>query len=74
VIKTTISMGSWKILKRCPRRECTGLMLPGVALESTLRGLPDFPGDTQPVTVSEGGPGRLVHCLKCRVCGHSEAL
>lgn len=60
--------------KRCQVRHrtirCPGLMRPGIALESTSVGIPDFPGDV-PVTVHEGGPGRLVPCLKCSECGFS---
>lgn len=51
--------------------KCNTLMKQGQALESTLVGFPDFPGDPYPVTVSPGGPGRLVECLKCPTCGHS---
>lgn len=43
----------------------------GVALEPTLTGIPDFPGDTHPVTLSANGPGRLVMCMKCVKCGWS---
>ena len=47
-------------------------MRPGVALEQTWVGTADFPGPGQPVvTLSPGGPGRLVSCLKCHTCGHS---
>ena len=46
-------------------------MLPGFALEQTWTGTPDFPGH-EVVTMSPGGPGRMVPCLKCNQCGHSE--
>lgn len=59
----------------CPRRGCDGRMVAGTALQQTLSpGAPDFPGDDGPdavVTMSPGGPGRLVACWKCAVCGHS---
>lgn len=51
--------------------KCNVPLVAGKAMESTLTGIPDFPGDPYPVTVSPGGPGRLVDCLKCSECGHS---
>lgn len=54
--------------QRCPR--CGGAMKRGKALVSTVTGSPDFPGG-EVVTLSAGGPGRLVDCLKCAECGHS---
>ena len=43
-----------------------------IAMESTYTGSPDFIGG-EAVTLSEGGPGRLVECgRKCADCGHSE--
>jgi hypothetical protein len=54
--------------ERCPR--CGGAMRPGKAMVSTVTGTPDFPG-CEVVTMSPGGPGRLVDCLKCEGCGHS---
>lgn len=51
-------------------RRCGGLMKPGIALEQTYTGSPDFPGG-EVVTMSPGGPGRLVECMKCRECGWS---
>ena len=47
-----------------------GLMKPGIALEQTCTGNPDFPGG-EVVTMSPGGPGRLVECMKCEKCGWS---
>lgn len=52
-------------------RRCGGNMVPGLALAQTYTGLPDFPGDSRAVTMSPGGPGKLVPCLKCVKCGHS---
>jgi hypothetical protein len=45
-------------------------MLPGVAMAQTYGGIPDFHGH-EVVTMSPSGPGVLVDCLKCNVCGHS---
>ena len=53
--------------KTCTR--CGGEMKPGQALESTLVGEPDDLGGV--VTVSPGGPGKLVPCMKCAECGWS---
>ena len=53
--------------KSAPR--CGGEMKPGQALESTLVGEPDDIGGC--VTVSPGGPGKLVPCMKCAECGWS---
>lgn len=46
-------------------------MQPGVAIQNTLTGMPDFPGDRHAVTVSPGGPGKLIDCMKCIACGWS---
>ena len=51
-------------------RKCDGKMLPGKALRETLAGMADFHGG-EVVTVSPGGPGKLVDCLKCTQCGWS---
>ena len=53
----------------CPR--CAGPMRPGIAMGQTYSGNPDFPGG-EVVTVSPGGPGRIIACMKCAACGHSE--
>ena len=53
---------------RC--RRCGGRMKRGIALEQTYTGSPDFPGG-EVVTMSPGGPGRLVECMKCEKCGWS---
>ena len=54
-------------------KKCAGQMKAGLAIEQTFKaGLPDFPGsDTRGITISPGGPGNLVQCLKCEVCGWS---
>lgn len=58
---------------RC--RRCYAEMKPGKAIQQTFTaGMPDFPGDpagSRGVTMSAGGPGRLVDCMKCSACGWS---
>ena len=54
---------------KCPR--CWGVMKPGKAIEQTRVGSPDM-GEV--VTMSAGGPGRLVDCMKCDACGHSRTM
>lgn len=56
--------------RKCSRPRCCGDMLPGVAMGQTFTGMADFPG-REVVTVSPGGPGVVVQCLKCNACGHS---
>jgi hypothetical protein len=51
-------------------RKCNGLMQPSKAIQETYTGVPDFPG-AHVVTVSAGGPGRLIDCMKCEACGWS---
>lgn len=47
-------------------------MVQGKAIEQTLvGGALDFSSDTQAITLSAGGPGRLIPCWKCPRCGHS---
>lgn len=53
---------------KCKR--CNGEMKPGKAIEQTYTGIPDFIGGDV-VTMSPGGPGRLIDCLKCSKCGWS---
>jgi ribosomal protein S26 len=52
-------------------KKCGGTMQPGKAIEQTLTGIPDFVGDKYAVTVSPGGPGELIDCIKCVECGYS---
>ena len=54
----------------CTRRGCDGQMLPGIATGQTVTGSADF-ADGEVVTMGYGGPGRIVACRKCNVCGHS---
>lgn len=51
-------------------RKCGADMQPGVAIGQTLTGMPDFIGG-ECCTVSPGGPGKLIECLKCPECGWS---
>ncbi len=50
--------------------KCGGPMRPGKAIAQTWGGSPDFIGG-EVVTMSPGGPGRLIDCLKCARCGWS---
>lgn len=52
-------------------RKCGGDMAPGKAIAQTFDGIPDFPGDAHPVTLSPGGPGEMVDVMKCSRCGWS---
>jgi hypothetical protein len=55
-------------------KRCLIQMLPGRAIEQTwISGISDFIGDTNPIcqTMSAGGPGKLIPCLKCPNCGYS---
>lgn len=56
--------------RKCRRPKCNGDMLPGVAMGQTFTGMADFPG-REVVTMSPGGPGVIVQCLKCNRCGYS---
>lgn len=58
------------VMSSCLR--CGGQMKPGKAIQQTYTGIPDFPNGAV-VTLSVGGPGRLVDCDKCEKCGHSVA-
>ena len=50
-------------------RHCAIPMKPGKSLVSTLTGEEDDIGGC--VTLSAGGPGRMVAVMKCPSCGHS---
>lgn len=51
--------------------KCGGEMEAGYATEQTFTaGSPDFPG-SDIVTMSAGGPGKMVPCRKCKACGWS---
>lgn len=59
-------------MRKC--KKCNGDMPPSKAIAQTLTGMPDFPGDRSAVTVSPGGPGVLIDCLKCGTCGWSMTM
>ncbi len=52
-------------------KKCDIEMLKGVAIEQTYTGMPDFPSDNYVCTLSPGGSGKMVMCLKCPECGYS---
>jgi hypothetical protein len=53
-------------------RKCGAEMLPGVALVNRLRGVPDFVGSKDVVTMSPDTKAPVrVRCLKCVKCGWS---
>lgn len=57
-------------------KHCHTPMQPGIAIQQTYTaGEPDFPsGQGDPnaiVTLSPGGSGKLIECLKCPQCGWS---
>lgn len=52
-------------------KKCGGAMKPGKAIEQTWTGTPDFYGDARAVTMSPGGMGKLIDCMKCEDCGWS---
>jgi hypothetical protein len=64
-------MSSTPAQQRLSCKKCGGPMRHGIAMQSTLRGVRDFPSCARVVTLSEGGPGRLIRCLKCSHCGWS---
>lgn len=51
-------------------RKCGGEMKPGILMEQTYTGFPEWPG-SEIRTLSFGGPGKLVPCSKCSACGWS---
>lgn len=54
-----------------PRCQCCQTELkPGIAMQSTVTGISDFIGG-ECVTLSPGGPGKVIDCLKCPQCGYS---
>jgi len=56
-------------------KKCGGEMRIGLATEQTwTTGMPDFPGELRGVTMSVGGPGKVVECLKCVECGYSVTI
>lgn len=53
-----------------PCKKCGGEMRDGQAIQQTFTGIEDFHG-AEIVTMSPGGPGRLIDCKKCADCGWS---
>lgn len=62
-------MTEWLADRHC--RKCHGPIALGKAIAQTTTGVPDFIGTTHVCTVSPGGPGKLIDCLKCSECGWS---
>ncbi len=62
----------WRgIIRPCPRCKTPMEYRKNGALAQTATGSPDeLGGDV--VTMSAGGPGKLIDCAKCPKCGHSE--
>jgi hypothetical protein len=54
-------------------QHCGTPMRPGLAIEQTYLVSVDFPGEPPSTgcTMSAGGPGTLVNCMKCSACGWS---
>lgn len=55
-------------------KKCGSEMAQSKAIAQTLTGMKDFPGDKHAVTLSNGGPGVLIDCLKCTNCGWSMTI
>jgi hypothetical protein len=55
--------------RTCPT--CHIKLKKGIAIEQTYTGIPDFFGSKEIVTISPGGNGKLIPCLKCPKCGYS---
>jgi len=51
-------------------RRCKTPLAPGIAIQQGYTGQADFTGG-EVVTMSAGGPGRVIDCMKCPTCGHS---
>ena len=52
-------------------KKCGGAMKHGKAILQAWTGIPDFHGDKDCVTLSQGGSGKLIDCVKCEKCGWS---
>lgn len=51
-------------------RRCDEMMVEGIATDQTYTGgTPDLGGEI--MTLSAGGPGRIIRCWKCLKCGRS---
>lgn len=53
----------------CPEHK--KILKPGIAIENTYAGEPDFIGDDRAITMHPGGMGKVIRCLKCPDCGFS---
>ena len=51
-------------------KQCKCQLKPGKAIQNTVTGMADFIGGSV-ITFRPGGPGRLIDCLKCHLCGYS---
>lgn len=51
-------------------KKCGGEMKQGQAIAQTVTGSPDFAGGEY-ITMSPGGTGKLIECMKCEKCGWS---
>ena len=60
----------------CRNPKCNNVaMKPGHVIAPTESdGVLDFPGDTEAITITFGGPGMMVPCWKCPECGRSIAM
>ncbi len=56
-----------------PCKKCGGEMIISDYIEQTLTGVGDFHDNDEVVSLSPGGPGKLIKdgCLKCEDCGWS---
>ena len=76
-MKTCLLCGTAHETTGCPQprcRKCGTEMVTSIAIQQTwTAGIPDFIGDKNPIiqTMSPGGPGELIPCLKCPACGYS---
>ena len=52
----------------CPK--CAVILTKGQAIVQTYIGTPEWKG-AEAVTMSVGGPGKLIDCMKCPQCGYS---
>lgn len=52
-------------------RKCGGTMSPSKAIAQTFTGVGDFHDADEVSTISAGGPGKLIDCMKCVDCGWS---
>lgn len=68
-----VSVQKLVIGAKCPKPKCAGLMTKSKAIAQTWVGSPEWAGDTI-YTMSPGGSGKLVDCLKCDQCGYSVSL